>query len=262
MLWGGAAVNLTSEFVAFDHPTLVNASRTVVYPSVAYGLVKDPAYYITPKLGVHHTEYALGANNRDSISQYDRSIPIFSLDSGMTLERDFAAYESEYVQTLEPRIYYVKIPYEKQDMLPNFDSAPAGFSFAQMFTENRFVGSDRIGDADQATAAVTSRFLGADTGSELLRVALGQRFSNITPRVILGVPTATTNKSDVLMSVAGRLSSTLSIDSLAQHNPNESRTEMFAANVRYRPEAGKVFIAQQMQGIGNAAGSYVAFSGR
>ncbi len=89
--------------------------------------------------------------------------------------------------------------------------------------------------------AVTSRFLGADTGSELLRVALGQRFSNITPRVILGVPTATTNKSDVLMSVAGRLSSTLSIDSLAQHNPNESRTEMFAANVRYRPEAGKVF---------------------
>jgi len=238
---GGAAVNLNAEFVAFDHPTAINGSRTVVYPSVAYPLVKDPAYYITPKLGLHNTQYSLGKNNLDTRSQYDRSIPIFSLDSGMTLERDFTAYESEYVQTLEPRIYYVNIPYEKQDMLPNFDSAPSVFSFMQMFTENRFLGSDRIGDADQVTAAVTSRLLDADTGSELLRVAIGQRFSSITPRVILGAPTATTNKSDVLMSVGGRMSSTLSLDSLAQYNPNASRTEMFAATARYRPEAGKVF---------------------
>ncbi len=238
---GGAAVNLNAEFVAFDHLTLVNGNRTVVYPSVSYPLVRDPGYYITPKLGLHNTQYSLGINNPGTNSQYGRSIPILSLDSGMTLERDFTAYENEYVQTLEPRIYYVKIPYKQQDMLPIFDSARAPFSFPQMFTENRFLGSDRIGDADQVTAAVTSRFLGADTGSELLRVAIGQRFSSITPRVVLGASTATTNKSDVLMSVGGRMSSTLSLDSLAQYNPDASRTEMFAATARYRPEVGKVF---------------------
>lgn len=238
---GGAAATVSAEYVNFNHPTSVNGSRGVVYPSVAYPLLNDPAYYLTPKVGVHNTQYALGLNNTSAQANYDRSIPIFSVDTGMTLERDFAAFNNEYVQTIEPRIYYVSIPYENQDMLPNFDSAPAAFSFMQMFTENRFIGSDRIGDAEQVTAALTSRLLESETGNERLRVAIGQRFSARTPRVILGVPTATTNQSDVLLSVGGKLTNALSLDSLTQYNPNASRTEMFSATARYRPEAGKVF---------------------
>lgn len=238
---GGSSATLSAEYVNFNHPTQVNGSRMVVYPSVAYPLVNDPAYYLTPKLGVHGTQYSLTENNPGTESTYQRSVPIFSFDSGMTLERDFTAYETEYVQTLEPRIFYVNIPYVEQDSLPNFDSAPAVFSFMQMFTENRFIGNDRIGDANQVTTALTSRLLDADTGNELLRVAIGERFSSQTPRVLLGAPSATTNASDVLMSVAGRMSNTMSLDSLMQYNPNESRTEKFAATARYRPEAGKVF---------------------
>ena len=238
---GGAVVGLSAEYVNFYHPTSLNGSRAVLYPSVTYPLVNDPAYYLTPKLGVHNTQYSLGEFNQAEKSVYDRSVPIFSLDSGMTLERDFTAYDNAYVQTLEPRLYYVAIPYVNQDMLPNFDTTPAVFSFMQMFTENRFIGNDRIGDADQITAALTSRLLDSDTGNELLRVAIGERFSQTTPRVILGVPTATTNQSDILLSVSGRMSNTISLDSLAQYNPKQSRTEMFAATARYRPEAGKVF---------------------
>ncbi|HUX89262.1 MAG TPA: LPS-assembly protein LptD [Gallionellaceae bacterium] len=238
---GGSITTLSAEYVNFNHPTAVNGSRVVLYPSIIYPLVNDPAYYLTPKFGVHATQYSLGENNTGTESKFERSVPIFSLDSGMTLERDFTAYQREYVQTLEPRIYYVKIPYQDQDMLPNFDSAPSVFSFMQMFTENRFIGSDRIGDADQVTAALTSRLLDADNGNERLRVAVGERFSQQTPRVILGAPTATTNQSDVLLSVGGRLTSAITLDSLAQYNPNESRTEMFAATARYKPEAGKVF---------------------
>jgi LPS-assembly protein len=237
----GAVATLSAEYVDFNHPTSVNGSRAVLYPSIAYPLLNDPAYYLTPKVGAHQTQYALGLNNTSAKANYERAIPIISVDTGMTLERDFVAFESEYVQTLEPRIYYVNIPYENQDMLPNFDSAPAAFSFMQMFTENRFIGSDRIGDAEQVTAALTSRLLDSDTGNERLRVAIGQRFSARTPRVILGVPTATTNQSDVLLSVGGRLTNALTLDSLTQYNPNASRTEMFAATARYRPEAGKVF---------------------
>ena len=236
----GSIVALNAEYVDFNHPTLVNGTRVVFNPSVTYPLVNDPAFYLTPKLGVHSTQYALAENNAGTQSKFERNIPIFSLDSGMTLERDFTLNEREYVQTLEPRLYYVTIPYENQDMLPNFDTAPAIFSFMQMFTENRFIGSDRIGDADQVTAALTTRLLDSDTGNERLRVAIGERFSQQTPRVILGVPTATTNQSDVLLSVGGRMTNTLTLDSLAQYNPTESRTEMFAATARYRPEAGKV----------------------
>ncbi len=238
---GGAVATLSAEYVDFSHPTAINGRRAVLYPTLALPLLNDPAYYMTPKLGVHATQYNLGENNPGTETKYERSVPIFSMDSGMTLERDFKAYENEYVQTLEPRIYYVSIPYREQDMLPNFDTAPAAFSFMQMFTENRFIGSDRIGDADQITTALTTRFLAADNGNELLRAAIGERFSRQTPRVILGAPTATTNQSDVLLSVGGRVSNTLQMDSLAQYNPNESRTEMFAASARYRPEAGKVF---------------------
>lgn len=238
---GGAIASLNAEYVNFNHPTSVNGSRVVIYPTIVFPLVNDMAYYLTPKIGVHSTQYSLGDNNPNPDSNYQRTLPIFSIDGGMTLERDFAAYGNQYVQTLEPRIYYVKIPYQNQDMLPNFDSAPAAFSFMQMFTENRFIGSDRIGDADQVTAALTSRFLDGDTGNELLRVAVGQRYSREVPQVVLGAPTATTNQSDILLGVSGRMSNTLTLDSLDQYNPNESRTEMFSATARYRPESGKVF---------------------
>ena len=238
---GGAVTSLSAEYVNFNHPTLVNGSRSVFYPSISYPLINDTAYYLTPKVGIHYSQYALGLNNTSQYNNYERAIPISSVDTGMTLERDLLAFDRSYIQTLEPRIYYVNIPYEKQDMLPNFDSAPAAFSFMQMFTENRFIGSDRIGDAEQVTVAMTSRLLDSDNGSELLRISIGERFSAITPRVILGVPTATTNQSDILFSVGGRLSNSLVLDSLTQYNPNASRTEMFATTVRYRPESGKVF---------------------
>jgi LPS-assembly protein len=236
----GLNASLSAELVEFNHPTLVNARRTVFYPSISYALVRDPSYYVTPKLGVHSTQYSLEGNNNGAYeTNYERNVPIFSTDTGMTLEREFNVYEQDYVQTLEPRIFYVNIPYREQTM-PKFDSAPAPFSFVQMFTENRFLGSDRIGDADQLTAAITTRLLDGDTGNERLRVAIGERFSRQTPRVFLDAPTATTNQSDVLISVGGRMTRSLSLDSLAQYNPNDSRTEMFVATARYLPEAGKV----------------------
>ena len=237
---GGAVTSFSAEYVDFNHPTLINGRRTVVYPTVSYPLFNDPAYYLTPKLGVHSTQYLLGDNNPATETRYDRSLPIFSLDSGMTLERDLTLGENEYIQTLEPRIYYVSIPYRNQDLLPNFDTSAATFSFMQMFTENRFLGSDRIGDADQITTALTSRLLDSENGNERLRVAVGQRFSQQTPRVILGVPTATTNQSDILIGVSGRMTPALSLNGLSQYNPNESRTEAFSATARYLPEAGKV----------------------
>ena len=240
-----ANVALAGEFVDFRHPTLVNGQRLVLYPSMSYPLIAHPAFYLTPKLGLHNTYYTMGANNAGALPNTSRTVPIFSLDSGMTLERDWSLAGQGFVQTLEPRAYYVHIPYVGQNLLPNFDSAEADFSFAQMFTENRFFGSDRIGDADQVTLALTSRLLEPDSGAERLRVAVGQRFSAQVPQVNLPqvnpvTPAAVNNKSDILLGAFGRVTPAWLLDSTLQYNPNQTRSEKFSVAARYQPESGKV----------------------
>jgi LPS-assembly protein len=233
-------LSFAGEFVDFHHPTLVSGQRLVLYPGVSYPLISQPAFYLTPKLGLHSTYYAMGENNNGSLSSTSRVLPILSVDSGMMMEREMRVSEQNFVQTLEPRVYYVYIPYRDQNQLPNYDSAQADFSFAQIFTENRFFGSDRIGDANQLTLALTSRLLAQDSGTERFRVAIGQRFSAITPKVNLITPTSTTNKSDILLAASGNMTSAWSLDSTFQYNPNQSQSQQFNAAARYQPESNKL----------------------
>ena len=236
----GVKVAMAGEYVDFRHPTAINGQRLVAYPSVSYPVIAKPAFYLTPKFGIHKTAYRLGENNSTGQPNSEHTIPIFSLDSGAVMEREWSSSEQSYVQTLEPRAFYVHIPYRDQSALPNFDSAQADFSFAQMFTENRFFGNDRIGDADHVTLALTSRLLVQDSGAEQLRVALGQRYSLKTPRVNLNTPSATTNKSDFLLAASGKLARAWSVDSALQYNPNQSQVEKINFAGRYQPESGKV----------------------
>lgn len=236
-----ANLSFSAELVDFRHPTSINGKRMVVYPSVSYPLIYDPAYYVTPKLGLHSTHYRMGSNNSVALVDATRNLPIFSLDSGVIFERDRGLFGQNFIQTLEPRFYYVRIPYKDQNHLPNFDSAQADFSFTQMFTENRFFGSDRIGDANQITMALTSRLLEQDNGAEQFRVAVGQRFNTRTPKVNLETSTGDIpNKSDILFAASGRLTAAWSLDSSLQHNPNQSHTEKYNISARYQPEAGKL----------------------
>ena len=237
----GANMAFTGEFVNFSHPTAVNGQRLVMYPSVSYPLIATPAFYLTPKFGVHYTHYSLSANNLGALPDTNRTLPIVSLDSGMVLERDWNLGGQNYMQTLEPRAYFLYIPYRNQTLLPNFDTAQADFNFAQMFTENRFFGSDRIGDAKQVTLSLTSRLLEANTGAERLRVAIGQRYSFKTPLVNLVNPeVATNNKSDILLAILGRITPKWSLNSAFQYNPNQAREEKLNVGARYQPESGKV----------------------
>jgi len=238
---GGANVAFTGEFVSFSHPTDVSGQRLVLYPSVSYPLITASSFYVTPKLGVHHTYYSLGANNFGALPNTTRTLPIVSLDSGTVLQRDWSLGGQNYMQTLEPRAYFLYVPYRNQNLLPNFDTAQAEFNFAQMFAENRFFGSDRIGDAKQVTMSLTSRLLDADTGAERLRVAIGQRFSFTVPQVNLVTPEEVTDsKSDILLAVLGRVTPEWSLNSAFQYNPSQSRAEKLNMGARYQPESGKV----------------------
>jgi LPS-assembly protein len=238
-----ANVTFASEFVDFRHDTSVNGQRMVLYPSASYPLLNDLGYYLTPKLGVHHTQYRMGANNASALPDASRTVPIFSMDSGMVYERNWASFlGGDYVQTMEPRLYYVYVPYRDQSMLPVFDSAQAPFNFGQIFTENRFFGNDRVGDANMATLALTSRVIDNEGGTERLRVMLGERFSFQAPRVNLVTPANNnTSRSDILLGLGGRLTKAWSLDSLYQYNPNQAHTESYNVMARFRPEAGKLF---------------------
>lgn len=242
-----ADMAFAGEFVDFFHPTTVSGRRLVLYPSVSYPLIDRSAFFLTPKIGVHNTQYVLYANNVSELPNTQRTLPIFSLDSGVMLERDQVLAGQGFVQTLEPRAYYVYIPYRDQSQLPNFDAGQADFSMAQMFTENRFFGSDRIGDANQITAVLTSRLIEPGSGAERLRFAVAQRFSLVAPQVNLVTPqvnpvtpTSTTNKSDILLAALGQVTPAWSLDSAFQYNPNQWHIEKYNLSLRYNPEAGKV----------------------
>jgi LPS-assembly protein len=230
-----------AEATRFWHPDLIRGNRAVVVPQISYPFVR-PGYFITPKLMLNAAKYDLvGTGTADRVvpppvDSLTRSIPTFSLDSGLIFERDSSLFGRAVTQTLEPRLFYVRTPFKDQSQFPNFDSAEAGFNFAQIFTENRFIGQDRIADANQITAALVSRYIEGN-GAERLRLALGQRFYFSPQRVQLN-PNAPVNlsRSDVLVAASGRVADDWNFDSAIQYNA--STRSMFSSNIGAQWHAG------------------------
>ncbi|MFI4888736.1 MAG: LPS-assembly protein LptD, partial [Burkholderiales bacterium] len=196
------------------------------------------------RAGIHMREYML---DQTTAALPDRhpgyAIPIASVDAGLVFERDLDVFGTPLTQTLEPRAFYVYIPYKRQTDAPVFDTALDDFNFSQLFAENRYIGNDRIGDANQLTLALTSRFLDRDTGAERLRLAVGQRFYFNDQRVSLNEPLRSAATSDFLVSVEGRLSNTWSLTNLLQYNFDGPDIERFNTGIRYTPSPGRVLNA-------------------
>ncbi len=198
---------------------------------------------MTPKIGAHITRYAIGRNNSANLEDRTRALPIFSAETGVVFEREMQARGQTLIQTLEPKAYYVYIPYSDQSRLPNFESGLQDINFATLFTENQFSGSDRINDANQLTAGVSSRFIDASTGIERLRVALAQRYYFQSQRVTVpGVaPRARdSNSSDVLTVISGSIAKNWTTEAGWQYNTDLKQTQKFNVAGRYQPQAGKV----------------------
>lgn len=236
--YNGADLSLESDLTEFAHPSKVNGQRFLIYPSVSYPFINNFSF-LTPKLGYHYTRYHL-TRNAATDDSLDRGLPIFSLDSGLFFERQFSYKNRPYIQTLEPRLYYVYIPFRDQSLIPNFSTTETDLNFAQIFTENQFVGGDRVNDANQLTAAVTSRFIEDETGIERLRVAVGQRYYFEQQRVTLDNPARDGNSSDILVALSGQLSRKWSVDMAWQYSPDGNRSERLSIGTRYTPAPGKV----------------------
>ena len=167
----GFELNTSSEWVAFDHDDKVDGNRTHLFSELARPF-RTAYSHFTPALRVSHTRYDLSGTTGDETPV--RSVPSVSLDSGLVFERHAAS--ADYRQTLEPRLFYLYTPHRKHDDIPLFDTGEYEFSFRQLFRTNRYSNADRIADANQLTAAITSRYVSNQTGRELFRASLGTIF--------------------------------------------------------------------------------------
>ena len=234
----GIDATAAGEFVHFSHPTLISGDRTTLYPSVTYPL-RWGGFSLTPKYGVHMSRYHVEDPSRES--QYiNRTVPIASIDASVVLERDTSMFGIPFLQTLEPRAYYLNIPARRQTAIPNFDSAIADLSFAQLFSENRYTGSDRINDANQLTVALTSRLIEPSTGNERLRLAIGERFYFTDQQVTLHEPPRSSKVSDIVATATGRITASWMLDSGVQYSTDTRAFEKANFGIRFQPHAGKV----------------------
>jgi len=229
-------LGLQGEYVDFDHPFLLNGKRQIFYPSISAPL-QTSYFYLTPKIGYHATRYSFEDPN---LPDETRGLPIYSIDSAITFERNTRLRGRDFIQTLEPRLYYVYIPFRPQDQLPIFDTAEADFSLAQIFTENQFTGGDRINDANQLTAAVSSRLINSGSGEEQLRFVLGQRYYFKEQQVFLSTTPRDFDRSDVLVAMTGKITPNWVTDIGVQYSGNAGRMERSNVALRYRPGIGKV----------------------
>ena len=171
--WFTAGVD--AEAVRFAHKVLDGGSRVDIKPFVSLPL-QGASWFVKPTLAWRYTTYKLDDNLAANLggNSPSRSLPIASLDAGLFFDRDTRIDGEDYLQTIEPRLFYLYAPYRNQDNLPLFDTGLMTFSWGQLFRDNRYSGSDRQTDANQLTLALTTRLIRHTDGREKLSASVGQ----------------------------------------------------------------------------------------
>jgi LPS-assembly protein len=262
--------SMDAEYVYFHHDTSHNplepdprplGQRMNVKPSVSFPMQTTSAF-LTPKLSLQHTEYLL-SNPAGEVgvpppvvpSNISRTLPIFSTDTGLFLEKDVNFSNRNYLHTIEPRLFYLYIPKANQSNIPIFDTSFYDPSFSSLFFENRFSGLDRLGDANQLTAAVTTRLVDSKTGREKLKLSVGQiaYFQDRKVNLDIGNPPPLSYKeplpgyfpdTDRFSSLIGELGAGLtdhvSLGSGVQWNPHLNDVVRHNVALHYINEPGEI----------------------
>ncbi|HLB58376.1 MAG TPA: LPS-assembly protein LptD, partial [Gammaproteobacteria bacterium] len=180
--------NDLSRFDIRDTPGSPNkfpmGNRLNVQPGIGYPFNR-PYFYIDPRLQFAFTKYDIGHIDNGTSSNPSRALPIFDIHSGLYFDRNLMIFARSFRQTLEPQIYYTYVPYRNQNNIPIFDTTVNTLNYDQLFMYNRFSGLDRIADANQISAGVTTRFIDQQSGLEKVRAGLGQIFYFKNRRVTL-----------------------------------------------------------------------------
>jgi len=235
---GQLRFGLGSEVVHFinDDESQVEGSRLDLEPSVSLPL-SAAAWFLTPRFALRHTQYWLDQGSDRTPS---RTLPVTSVDGGAFFEREFDWLDMPLVQTLEPRAFYLHVPYDDQSDLPVFDTAAYDFTLEQMFRQNRFSGADRVGDANQLTLALTTRILSATSGLEGARASIGQvRYFRDRRVTLPDEPVAENASSAYLAELGLRPLPGLDLATTVRWDPHHEEQELVTAYANYAPSVGK-----------------------
>ncbi len=191
---GGLQTPMRAEVTAFDREASVTGTRAHLVRSLLWS-ADASWYFFKPRLDLAVSDYRLQDNPGDNSLQ--RALPTLGIDTGLIFERD-AGSGSKWLQTLEPRLYFLHTPFENQDEFPNFDTALKSSTYDNLFSSNRYNGADRIGDASQVTLGLASRLFAKDDGTELMQLRIGQIYYFEDRRVSLDGSVDTSNSSDAI----------------------------------------------------------------
>ncbi|HEY4581968.1 MAG TPA: LPS assembly protein LptD, partial [Lysobacter sp.] len=139
-----------------------------------------------------------------------------------------------YLQTFEPRLFYLRVPYRDQSGIPLFDTAPMTFSWGQLFRDNRYTGPDRQTDANQLTLAATTRFVSEADGREKLAISAGQiRYFEDSRVIVPGESPVAEGKSAWIVDASFSPSDRWLINGAYQWDPKIRGQDLASLRARY-----------------------------
>ena len=240
-LFGVLHYGFQSEIVDFQHapstvglPPLPAGWREDATPGLSLALA-GPGYFFRPALAWRATYYQLTDTLPGTPTSLSRTLPLASVDTGLVFERESGSH-GERTLTLEPRIQYLYVPYRDQSALPVFDTGLPDLNVVELFRTNRYVGADRVSDANQLTTGLTSRLLDAQTGRQFLTATIGQSYYFTTPRVTLpGETPLAAPHSDFVAQLAITAFADWNADAGVQWDPDHQRSERTQLNLQYKP---------------------------
>jgi LPS-assembly protein len=217
-----------------NDPARLTGDRVHLLGSIALPL-RSASGWLTPAVEVNAATYQTDRPMRDGRTSAGRVIPTLSVDGGLVFERATQLFGRDMRQTLVPRVVYAIAPGVDQSTYPDFDSALKDFNEVSIYSPDAFSGIDRVSDANQITAGVSTSFIDDASGIEQLRLALVQRYQVRDPQPVDDGQTVAPNFSDVLLSATSRLSPQWALAASVQYSPSIDRTIRSLLAARYSP---------------------------
>jgi LPS-assembly protein len=235
----GLTFGLDGEFSNFLRDDGVTGLRLDVAPEIRMPL-RGSGIYLETAASWRYTAYDLDDETIGDETNPHRSVPTFSVDGGVSFEKNWGS-RGQRLQTIEPRFMYLYVPYRNQNDLPVFDTGEPDFNPVQLFRTNRYVGPDRLSNANQVSVGVTSRLLDTATGQQFISATIGQAYYFDEPKVTLpGVPLDDTESSDIVAELDLTAYENWNIGMGVQWDPGDTRSEKGDLNVQYRPGHDRV----------------------
>ena len=236
LLGGPLQWDLRTEWVSFASDELLEGDRFGIETGLGWRHQRS-AYFIHPRVAYRYTAYSLEDDGGNPHTQ----APVYSVDTGLFLERQIELAGSDLTQTLEPRLFYLYVPERDQADQPVFDTHLPELDFFRLFDDNRFTGGDRLADANRLTTAVTSRLISNDSGRGLVAFTVGQiHYFDQRDVTLPGEPEPPAQRSGLLAEVHARPHERFSGYLQVEWNPEKNRTDRQLAAVGYRPGADRL----------------------